>query len=161
MDDLIEIWTELRDEYRKAHKNAVFYKIVEREMAKKGHKLVASQWHTKMDVTLSEFKLYTRNLTGRGRPRPWKYYDALKPILEDMVSVTPQQTFDVGAGLVTASNPHIPSTSQGPREGRARPTGGSQASDKTAALQMVIDSRREMMAQFKEIAEGLKNKRKD
>lgn len=130
VEDLIDVWNSMKEEYRAPHKHAVFNRKVAQEMELKGHKQAHStQWQNKMESFVSEFKLNSNSLkrTGQGRPRPWVYYKSLLPILGDMVTVTPELTRSVGAANVTTTNPEVSSSNgQGPRpQSRARPPAAS------------------------------------
>ena len=156
--NLIDIWQgkEIKDEYRGVHSNASLYRKVSAQMVLRGYMFSPDQCKSKMDLLASEFKGYVNSLkrTGQAAPPPWDYYEPLRPILEDMVTVTPEATYCVGASNSSTVSPHVgrqPDNNSN-RTGRARPPAASKQEERKAMLQMMLDSRRDMIGELKEIA---------
>ncbi|XP_052121914.1 uncharacterized protein LOC127749119 [Frankliniella occidentalis] len=106
---LIDVWDDMKDEYYKAHKDNQFYWKISAQMVLRGKKFSPSACQNKMNLLLSEYKAYNTALkrSGSGRPRHWEFYEALKPILQSMVSVDAELTYSAGVAVAQTTNPHI------------------------------------------------------
>lgn len=156
---LVDIWDELKEEFWKPHKDTVFYRKISSQMILRDKIFSPEQCKYMIDQLQSDFKLYVSGLkkSGQGAPRPWAYYDLLRPILEGRVNVVPQQTFAVGVTTQRSSNPFLKSASpeeQPERVGRARPVPQSSArrDDLKDMFQMIANNKKEAMNELKDIA---------
>lgn len=152
---LIEIWNDLKDEYWGVKKNNPFFSNVATLMSERGLTYSAHDCKYNMDIMVADFKAYTQSLqrTGNGRPRPWRLYEHLRPIMEDRVNVTAQQTFSVGGVNAQTRNPLVVPEDQPERHGRQRPPPPSTKADtKSALLQQAIQSRNELLGVLQDIA---------
>ena len=149
-----------KEEYRKAHKDAPFYRKISAKMVLRGHSFSPEQCQYKIDMFACDFKSYVRagKRSGGGKQPDWLLYEPLRPIFEDMVTVEPQQTYAVGSANVATRNSAITSDMQ-PQRGRERPSPPTRNEEKKEMLRMIMYNREKMMEKLEKMAETLRSKR--
>ncbi|XP_034245701.1 uncharacterized protein LOC117647839 [Thrips palmi] len=68
---LIDVWRENKEEYRRAHRDAPFYRKIASQLILRGHTFNPEQCKNKMDTLRQEFTLYIKTKSGDGAREPW------------------------------------------------------------------------------------------
>jgi len=116
----------MKEEYRKVHKNIVFWHKVSNVMAENEADYSPVECKKKFSSLKATYKTYNRQRKTSGSGHVlWPYFSHLAPLLSDDVSVDPRKTYCAGASNGSTVNEALAasssqSTTPPERRGRAR-----------------------------------------